>query len=377
MWPFEVNSTLVKKYSMILLVLLLVSLVSTRADYTTLRREFQNALTFINSVRSSSVMCYNFSLSLPQLILYTPTPNMAVNKIMEERYIEFWQALRQRNFKQDNKQLVEVSMGAALGLHELTKKNAKAISNGTFETNLLKPIFYHNGMKDAYLRCKLQNKDNILVCMEDVVRKCTHFPVVWKEMTLSAIWILRMVVIFATSGSYALLDNLDLLRSDEGAIACVSDWDRVASIPKVLYLRFLLHARQLIAHMTGNAEEAKAVAKLLLDLDLLVTSEFPSKLIRVVKQEQAVNGALYIGENPFTKRKQSIKQVKLISVKQKDREIPIFSTLFADEDTLYVSVPEYSLEGKNDGVMEMFRKIMSEVNSGSLTLKTNPMAYGG
>ena len=294
---------------------------------------------------------------------------------MKERYVQFWEALRQLGFTQDNKRLVELSLGTAIEYREVTQVKAIVTSKGAFEMNILKPMFYHNGdMKDAFLRCKLQSKEHMLDCAADVARKSRHHPVVWKEMMLGAIGMLKTALNVAAGGYYALIDNLDSLRSDDRAIACVSDWDRVTSIPKVLYLTFLLRARQLIAHMTENKEETNAVGKLLLELDLLINSEFPSKMIRVVKQEQTPNGALYLYENQIRKRKQLIKHVKLVSVKQKDQKLGKLSNLFAHDDTLYVSVPEHSIEGNYDGVMEFFRNVVKEVGTGRITMKTNPMA---
>ena len=362
---------------MFLLLLFLESFILSRADAANSKNDFRNALQFINSVRGSSFLCENYGISLPELSLYTATPNKVVNCLMEEQYIAFWQELRQRSYSQDNKQLVELSMGTAVGLHEMTQKKAKAISKGTFETNLLKPLFYHNDMREAYLKCKLQNNENILDCVEDVVGRSRSYPVMWKEMTLSAVWMLKMALNIATGGSYALLDILDFLRSDDRAIACVRDWDRITTIPKILYLTFLIQARQLIAHLTENVEEAGAAAKLHMDLGLLINTEFPSKMIRVVKQEQAVYGALWLCEDQVKKRKHLIKQALLISVKQKDKKLGKVSTLFVYDGALYVSVPDYFIDNDPEEVRELFGKIMEEVWVGSLTLKANPMGYGG
>ena len=334
--------------------------------------EFQSALYFIGDLRRCSALCEWFGTELPVLHKYVPTSNKVVNCIMEEEYIHFWQNLRKGDYRPLMKRLVEESMGTDLQLYDRMGNNSRTRKRrGIDEANILKPLLL-KVLPQAYLKCIVsKNEEDVLDCLKRNVERniCEGLE---REMILSSIWLLDISTQIEECGGYVVSQReLSFLRSDESALACVCDWDRIATIPKILFLTFFLQAHQLIAYLTKDAEEADNVARLQMELKKKVSTEFPLRMMMEIIRANVIGSLLYKKEKQNVRR--PISEVRLVLVKQQ-LKVEHAPKLFQKNQTLYISVPEFYHE-KDDSLERLFDRVVQEMSNGSLIMNCNPMPY--
>ena len=73
---------------------------------------FRNALNFVSNLRLWSVINENVPVEMPSMPQNAVTSSLFVNKVVKERYVSFWQALRQFDYRRYIRQMVERSKGA-------------------------------------------------------------------------------------------------------------------------------------------------------------------------------------------------------------------------------------------------------------------------
>ena len=186
---------------------------------------------------------------------------------------------------------------------------------------------------------------------------------------MSSIWLLDISTQIEECGGYVVSQReLSFLRSGESALACV----RIATIPKILFLTFFLQARQLIAYLTKDTEEAKNVARLQLELKKKVSTEFPCRMIMEIIRANVIGSLLYKEEKQNIRR--PISEVRLVLVKQQLKVEPA-PRLFLKNQTLYISVPEFYHEKEDDALERLFDRVVQEMSNGSLIINYNPMPY--
>ena len=102
---------------------------------------------------------------LPELETYTPTSDKTVNRIIERRYIKFWQELRQVDHKREMKYLVIQSKGTALPFDNFSSPNADSSSNK--DASVQKPVPDKSSLPS--LKQNVSNKESMVKQFEQFV----------------------------------------------------------------------------------------------------------------------------------------------------------------------------------------------------------------
>ena len=228
--------------------------------------EFRIALEFFNELRDCSNSSTHIRAKLPTLTLYVPTSNPTVTQIMKDKYVAFWQEMGKYDFRRYMKRLVELSKGAALpfcfGLEYFENEN------GFAELQYLKPLFKGKLIR-PYLDCIKSKDGDTWMCLKRAIKKNMNDEVE-KEMSLCALHLLDIVMGISERGKFDIRANQEVaLRSDEHALDCIRKWDRRVTVPQILFRTFLLHARKLIAHLTGDQEQSECITRMQMQLERL------------------------------------------------------------------------------------------------------------
>lgn len=170
--------------------------------------------------------------------------------------------------------------------------HANSPQRGITEAQILKPLFIKHSLHKVYLECLTPKGMSVLECLRCAIESAVKDDVE-REMGLCAVWYLEIAVNVSTSTKHELsYRDLMALRSDQYALQCIRDWDRIYTIPKVLYLIFLLNARKLISHLTNSVEESDKISRFQTSLYQIISDEFPSNLMKEMKRELIDNGSL-------------------------------------------------------------------------------------
>ena len=339
---------------------------------------FKNALNFINQVRACAIQGENRAIKLPELAGYakTSTPNLTVNQIIEKEYIRFWQKMKKCDYEHDRKRLILLSRGAALeSLKSPTKGNARNGGlPGVFESSLLLPIL-KDDLPLYILNCIALKEEHVFENLSAMIDTSKNYTGLEKELVLSAVHLLDVASqISEYSWGYVSEEEKRDLRSDRCALKCIRDWDRSASISKILYFSFILHARQIITHVSNNAEEAKIVSSLQKDLELIIYNEFPFEMIWEVG---------WVDNGPYAVRfldkgkiyEGSVEEVHLLLVKDGRKDIGNVGNLFFKNLKLYASVEESYSNTYPGGWENLLRDLVFNISEKEFVVSENPMLY--
>ena len=325
-----------------------------------------------------SIICEKFNVQLPNLHLYPPasTMNKTVHRVVKEEFIRFWKGLRRHDCNQDMKQFVGLSKGAAMELVESTRGDPGLdMCKGHAEARLLQPIFSADtNLKQSYRSCTVKQDVNVLECLAKEVRSNKDCKGLKGEMILSSIWLLNVALNVSVIGWHVINTKVDVLRTDKYALGSIRSWDFNTVIPQILYLTFRLHARQVIARLTGDSKEAETVLTMKTNLKQALETEFFLSKIKEVKRECNLDGSLNYYKNGTELKIFAVREVHLISV-NRENESGRRSTLFIDDSILYIGIGEYLFKEDPKAPDIAFRRIIREVKSGNLIFHANPMIY--
>lgn len=214
----------------------------------------------------------------------------------------------------------------------------------------------------------------ILDCLETVVKGTKVYQGLVREMILSAIWLLQCALSVSMDSWMSLNKNLDSLRSDERAFACIRKWERNSTIPNILYFSLLLNARKLISQISKNTDEYHKIVRMQTELKLIVQTELPLKMMkREVRRDNVVGGSLILHDN-LKKELCSVHELQLLAIKTRD-DIGTVFYIYLEHCTLYISVDEFCSEKDPETMYRIYHKIKQEIYNGSLVMYENPMIY--
>ena len=223
--------------------------------------EYMRSLNFLNDLRNCSIRTKNCGIRLPELSGYTKSSNSIVNSVIEEEYIKFWQMLQKQSYELDLSQMLLQSKGACIVRFHPSKYVPEQYRYSA-EGIVMRPLFV-GSMKNACLKCVSMKSGNVLNCILKVVKACDAYGALEKEMIICAINFLKMTVFIAQTSFHKFSQlELDRLRSSDCALSCIRDWDRNASIARILFLAFFLQARKIISHVSRNTEDSHIRCKL-------------------------------------------------------------------------------------------------------------------
>ena len=338
--------------------------------------QFRNVLELIGDLRVCSKASKYYLAKLPRMDLYTPTSNSIVNQIMKNAYIAFWQHLRRRHgYSQYMRWLIERSKGTVLSFQFNATGTGKR--RKIPEAHFLKPLFKGSPLNKLYSECLLSKTIDPLMCLKEAVESNVHDHVE-REMSLTANWFLNLAVnVATTTNTFPLTErDLKLLRSaDSQALECIRDWDRIYSIPKVLYLSFLLHARNIISHLMNNQEESQKMLKMESQLNQIVITELPSNMIKEVKREQISAGGWVTCFENMKHTVRAVKEIRLLLVKQALKEV-YNQRLFLDDDcVLYISMNEGCYDNDLIILKLIFDSVKRDAINGNLNMDDNPSLF--
>ena len=264
--------------ALIFLLLMGSFIKGTRAASLQEKAALLNALTFINTLRTSTIVCENHGVHLPIFSMYPTAPslNKAVRNYVDREYTKFWKDLRRRDYYPDMNRLVNLSKGAALELVNY-RQNRPDMNKcrGHSEARLLQPIFFADtSLKASYYSCLTMKDENVLDCLEKAVMANEEYKGLKGEMILGSIGLLQVALQVSITGWYCISKKLDDLRSDTLALKTIRTWDYNIVIPQILYLKFILHARFVISSISGDSKEALAVLTMQKDLEQAIQTEF-------------------------------------------------------------------------------------------------------
>ena len=355
-----------------LFFILLLSHIVLGLESNERNNDYLNVLGFVNSLRDCAILGKFRGIRLPFLTNYRKTSCTVVNTVVKEEYIAFWQQLRQRDHTQDNQRLAEWTKGAAVGLFYSPELNPDfSKSSAAAEANLLRPLF-SDFLHKQVSKCILLRGENALVCIRKEVERNIKDGLK-KEMILSAVHLLSVSVLIRKSCWDSFSENeLESLRSlDQRALDCAKKWDRYATIPKILYLIFLLHARHLIAFLSNNSEEPRIISNMQSELGRLIHTEFPSKIIKDARRQECGSTMITIISGDSKTETCMIKEVNLLFVKRSRKIFNTVANLYLDDCTLYISVDESI--GLSPYLNERVVKlIMQKVAAKGFILRENP-----
>ena len=334
--------------------------------------EFIGGLAFINKLRDCSLICKHCGIKLPELTLYKPTSNSVVNMKMEEEYIKFWQELRQQGYDQYVKQLVDHSRGAAFAVFVTPLDGSDVVTmNGSIVAKHLRPLF-RRPSRTAF--SKALKEEFVLDALERLAEKSYQNNRIEREMVLSAIKLMNIAAQIAScSWNWINVLEFEELRSDDRALTCISsDWDRNASIPKILYLTYFLNARKLISHLSNNTEESKVVTLMQMELERIIKAEFPFKMTKELSRIKVIDGALNYDKDGH-KCRRVFDEVRLLSVKKPRSMIIFLISVFLDDRMLYILIQEPYFEKYSSNWDGLLIKILNDIIKDSFVMSENPM----
>ena len=334
-------------------------------------REHKNSLNFLNKQRYCSKESKYHGIKLPELTDYVKTTNSIVNSVIEKEYIMFWQTLQLQGYEQDMDRLILQSKGAALADIQDSLYEPETYDYNSW-SKVLRP-FFKGSMKSACLKCVNMKSGNVLDCLFNVVKNCTDYEKLEREMIMCAINLLKMSMLIAASSFHNFGENeLDRLRTDNRALSCIRNWDRNASIASIIFLTFHLNVRKIIAHVSKMNDDSKIIAKMQADLNHLVQAEFPHKLIREVRRKGFGNIIIRIGDVRVN-RKYIVNEVRVLFVKTPRESIDTAPRICVEGSILYVSFEEHVGEAlKFNNLTPMLESVIEKVSGGNFILDINP-----
>ena len=252
-------------------------------------REYRNVLTFLNKLRNCSMESKHRGITLPELSSFTKTTNLAVNRITKDEYIMFWQTLQKQGYEKDMEQLLFQSKGSCVVRFDELAYTPEQY-HYTTERRVLRPLI-KGALKDEFLKCASIIEGNTLDCNITAVKNCKDYEALEKEMIKCAITFLKVSVFIgqASLPNFSPFE-LDHLRSNDRALSCIRDWDRDASIARILFFTFFLQARKIISFVAKLNDELTMLTRMQTDLERLLQAEFPYRMIKDVKRETTVSG---------------------------------------------------------------------------------------
>lgn len=354
-------------------LLVLILLIACQVNCEPGDNEFRTSLEFVSELRICSFGSSHIQLKLPTLSLFAPTLNPTVTQIVKEKYVAFWQEMQQHDFRRYTKRLVELSKGAYLPFYFNLKYFRN--DNGKEVIQYLKPLFKGNLIKH-YLECLKSTDADKWRCLQKAIEK-NVYDEVDREMSLCAHHLLDMAVDIEERGEFDIrYYHREALRSDEHALDCIRKWDRIFTIPKILYLTFLLHARKLIAHLTGDQVQSKIIANMQMQLERLIDTEFPKSMRMMEVKREAVNGTLIYNVDVKTEHSRVVNEVRLFVIEQYlYDDDKIRHVLYLENDVVYISTHKDPYEKKPEILQTLFEKVMKDLLDGNLIMRQNPMFY--
>ena len=338
--------------------------------------DFKNALGFINELRHCCIQSEFRWFKLPELTRFAKTLNSVVNSTLEEEYIRFWQAVRKIDYEQDMQRLAEHSKGAALSLHLSPDANSDLISySGSDEAALLRPVF-KNDMRLYSSGIKLKGQ-NVLDRFARLVRdNAPGYDRLKKEMILGAIHFLDVALLVRTRGWYANSAHvLESLRTGDRALRYIRDWNFHNTMPRMLYLTFILHARRIILYLSEQGldcdDESRKVTTLQNDFERLIITEFPSQMAKEVWRSTNVDYQINVLKDQFRSR-HVVRAVYLWSVGKVGRSSNVMANVYLDGSTLYITADESVEETHVGGWSGLYGELIIRITHSSFIMSRNP-----
>ena len=337
---------------------------------------FRTALSFISKLRHCAMQSEHHCIKLPELTAYAETSNSVVNDVLEEVYVKFWQALRERDYEQDLKRLLHYCKGAAMGLYLSPDLNpVLCLFSGAKEAALLRPLYKETF--GLFMKSKSSKGKNALQrLMMMVEENALGYDRLKMEMSLRAIRFLDLALVISKCSWYAsTLHELDSLRTGDRALHYIRDWDFNATVPRIMYLTYILHARQIITYLSEPGEkrddESQKVAKLQEDLEQVILTEFPSQMMMKIGGEMDVNYSINFVEK-MVRTRPIIRSVHLMSVKPPRKNNGALGNLYLEGDVLYITVVESIGEKHRDGWEGFYYETIKRITQSSFTMCNNP-----
>ena len=372
-------------------LLLLLSFELLYVECRTGDDNFTNALRFLNELRECAIQSEYRGIKLPELTSYASasTLNDTVNIVVEKEYFRFWQEVRRWDYEQDRKRLHVLSKGAALAFLKsptIINPHCAGGLSGVVESAFLLPLLKGN-LPRYRLKCIAAKDASLLDSLEAMIGTSTEYSGLERELVLTAVHLLSVVVVISKcSWEYVSEEEKSALRSDDRALECIRDWDRGSTSLKILYLKFLLHARQLIAHISNNKEELKMVPAMQGELYQLIQTEFSSNIMWEVGRN--VNGpyAINLSTNG-TASKGSVYEVHLLFARDSPKYIKAaknlnyqksvgnVGNLFLENHKLYISVGEFYGNNHTGGVDSLLSKLMRDMSMKDFIMRENPASF--
>ena len=360
---------------------LLILIVSLFVESKTGDNNFFNALNFINQVRVCAIQSEYQAIMLPELADYakaSSTASLTVNKIIENEFIRFWRKIKKCDYEHDRKRLIALSKGAALAVLKPPTKEESANNigdlPGVYESSLLGPIL-KGDLPLVLYKMIVQEEKYVLDSLYVMIDSSKEYAGLEKEMVLSAIQLLDVAaLVLEYSWGHVSEEEMSALRSDDRALECIRDWARSASSLKILYLSFLLHARQIIAHFSNDAEEARTVTSLQKELELIIYTEFPFGIMRLVGWEDSGPYPVRCLDNG-TILEGFVDEVYLLFVKDGRKDIGKFGNLFFEPFKLYASVEESYGNTYPGGWESLLRELVLDISKEAFVIRDNPMLF--
>ena len=238
----------------------------------------------------------------------------------------------------------------------------------------MKPLFQGN-LDKQYRECvKFKGRD-VWACLRRLIVENMD-DVVEREMGLCAHHLMDIVVDIAERGEIDIKSyHREALRSDEHALDCIREWDRMVAVPKILYRTFFLHACKIIAHLTGDHVKSESSTRMQMQLERTIDTDFPHRMMKEVRREPVSNGRLIFGSEDKRCRYRMVNEVRLLVAEQKIYKSKHIPVLYLENGTVYVSIDKNLPGKKPENFEKLLGKVKEEIFKGSLILKQNPMVY--
>ena len=331
-----------------------------------------NSLDFVNSLRKCSMESKYHGIKLPELSSYTKTTNSVVNSVVEDEYTTFWQILQKQGYETDLEQLLLQSKGACLVKFDQSAYDPDTIFYKA-ESKVLRPLFA-GPLKAPFLKCFNLSLGNSLDCITKVVKNCEEYGALEKEMIICAVKFLNIsVYVYKTSFHKFSPLELDSLRSNDRAVSCIRNWDRYASIARILFLTFFLNARKIISHLTEDYEDSTKIASIQTDIGRILHTEFPRKMIKEVRREKIATSSITFID-AMSRHKRIVNEVRLWYVKSPRKTIDRDPNVYVDGYILYFSVEEQIGEWSSDSVNSILEALIEMIIEGNWNMTSNPMS---
>ena len=349
-------------------ILLMLSIEVLCSEGNMEHTELWSALASINDLRYCSIINKYSHFKLPEVLLNGLKSNWMVNQLVKERHTLFWKELRQHDYRRYARRMVERSKGAAIDLQ--FSLNDTSSRKRVTEAQLLEPYFSSRSMQKLYLKCLISKGVDVLECLKCLIEDLVEDDLE-REMILCALWFLEIAVDVSSNTHYHLSDrDLMSLRSDYYALHCIRDWDRLYSIPKLVYLTFLLNARILLAQLANDFEQWDKVSRMRMAFEQLVNAEFPSNLMREVRREMIDSGSLTLKHQDKRVRR-VVSELRLLLVQQAldDDYTP---TMFLEGTTAYLSIAESYREDSPGAKDQLFNAVVGILVNRDFVINRNP-----